>query len=91
MSAKTITQDPSEEIWQRALEFQGEIAPSAARALLKIEFSERNQVLMDELSAKARAGKLTLSEQSILDTLEKLGCLLDIIHSKARLVLKKAG
>jgi len=30
---------PSAEIWQRVVEFQGEVAPSAARALLKIAFS----------------------------------------------------
>jgi hypothetical protein len=81
--------DPSIEIWQRALEFQGAIAPSAARALLKLEFAEREQNLIAELSAKANAGTLTSSEQSVLDTLEKIGCVLDIIHSKARQALNK--
>ena len=90
MSATTITNDASPENWQRAFEFKGEIAPSAARALLKLEFSERDQMLMGELAAKARTGTLTSSEQTILDTFEKLGCLLDIIHSKARRVLKKS-
>jgi len=44
---------------------------------------------MHELSAKARAGTLTAQEQIILDTFERLGCLLDIVHSKARLALKR--
>jgi len=39
MRTKTATLDPSAEIWQRVVEFQGEVAPSAARALLKIAFS----------------------------------------------------
>ena len=76
--------DPGAEIWQRIVELRGEITPSAVRALLKIEFSEGDHALMRELSTKARAGNLTPDEQAILDTLERLGCLLDIIHSKAR-------
>jgi hypothetical protein len=44
---------------------------------------------MDELSAKASAGSLTPDEQTELDTLERLSCLLDIVHSKARRALKK--
>ena len=89
MRNKTIIPDPGGEIWQQVVEFRGEVAPSAARALLKIEFSERDHALMDELSAKARAGMLTGQEQTVLDTFERLGCLLDIVHSKARQALKK--
>jgi len=44
---------------------------------------------MKKLSIKARGGRLTPSEQVELDTFERLGCLLDIIHSKARQALKK--
>ncbi len=44
---------------------------------------------MVELSKKARAGSLTAQEQAELDTFERLGCLLDIVHSKARQVLKQ--
>lgn len=89
MRTKTITSDPSADIWHRVVEFRRDIAPSAARALLKIGFSERDHALMDELSAKARAGRLTPQEQTVLDTFERLGCLLDIVHSKARQALKK--
>jgi hypothetical protein len=32
---------------------------------------------------------LATDEQTVLDTLERLGCLLDIVHSKARQALKK--
>lgn len=89
MSNMKITPDPSAEVWQRVIEFPGAIAPTAARALLKIGFSERDHALMGELSAKARAGSLTPQEQTVLDTLERLGCLLDIVHSKSRQALKK--
>ena len=76
-------------IWQRVIEFDGELPPNAARALLKLRFSERDHALLDELSAKARAGSLTPDEQTQLGTFERLGCLLDILHSKARRALKK--
>ena len=89
MSTKTITPNPSAEIWQRVVEFRGEMAPSAARAPLKIGFSETDHALMNELSAKARAGRLAPEQQTVLDTFERLGCLLDIVHSKARQALKK--
>jgi hypothetical protein len=81
--------DPSVATWQRVIEFQGSLSPSAARALLKLQFSDHDHALMSELSRKARAGTLTPPEQMQLDTFERLGCLLDIVHSKARQILKK--
>jgi hypothetical protein len=75
--------------WQHVVQFEGELSPTAARALLKFGFSEQDHARMDELSAKARAGTLTASEQADLDTFERLGCVLDIIHSQARQALKK--
>jgi hypothetical protein len=89
MKPKKTRTDPNPAIWQRALEFNGELSPSAARALLKLGFSVRDQERMKELSSKARAGNLTVEEQTELDTFERLGCLLDILHSKARQALKK--
>ncbi len=44
---------------------------------------------MNGLSAKARAGTLTPDEQIDIDTFERLGSLLDIVHSKARQALKR--
>jgi hypothetical protein len=70
--------DANAEIWHRVVEFPGQIAPRAARALLELGFSERDHTLMDELWSKARAGRLTLEELSRLDTFERLGCLLGL-------------
>lgn len=89
MKTDALSTDPSAAIWQRVLDFQGDIPPSAARALLKLQFSERDHARMDELSGKARAGTLTPQEQAELDTFERLGCLLSILHSKARQALKR--
>jgi hypothetical protein len=71
------------------INLEGELSPPAARALLKFGFSERDHALMNELARKARSGTLTSQEQFDLDTYERLGCLLDILHSKARQALKK--
>jgi hypothetical protein len=89
MKTDVLISNPGAAIWQRVIEFDRELSPSAARALLQLRFSEREHALMDELSAKASAGSLTPDEQTELDTLERLGCLLDIVHSKARRALKK--
>jgi hypothetical protein len=76
-------------IWQRVIQFEGKLSPTAAQALLRFGFSERDHGRMAELSTKARAGTLAPSEQEELDTFERIGCVLDILHSKARQVLKK--
>ncbi|HEV3118110.1 MAG TPA: hypothetical protein VGY58_13745 [Gemmataceae bacterium] len=89
MATATRNRDPGAAIWQRVIEFNGALSPGAARALLKLGFSERDHAFMNELSAKARAGALTPQEQTTLDTFERLGCLLDIVHAKARSALKK--
>ena len=72
------------------IEFEGDLSPTAARALLKVRFSPKDMARMRELSAKARGGALTRREQLETDTYERLGCVLDILHSKARRALKNA-
>jgi hypothetical protein len=77
-------------IWERAIQFEGELSPTAARALLRVRFSASDLERMRELSAKARTGSLTPQEQQAAETYERLGCLLDILHSKARRALANA-
>ena len=91
MRNATLIASESVAVWQRLVEFQGKLTPSAAHALLQFGFSERDHDLMNRLSAKARTGTLTAKEQAELDTFERLGCLLDIVHSKARQALKKTS
>ncbi len=76
-------------IWERAIQFEEEPSATAAKALLKLQFSQGDRQRMRELAAKARAGTLKEAEQHAIDTYERLGCLLDILHSKARRVLKR--
>ncbi len=73
----------------KRIELDGRLSPTQARALLKLQFSPEDRARMRELSAKARAGTLTAEEESDIDTYERLGCLLDILHSKARQVLRR--
>ena len=70
-------------------QFQGKLTPVAARALLKFGFSEYDHARMEELSTKAGAGALTPPEQMELDAFERLSCVLDVIHSRARKALQK--
>jgi len=71
------------------IEFKRDLSPAAARSLLGFGFSERDHARMAELSHGAQLGKLTSAEQQELDTFERLGCVLDILHSRAGQVLKK--
>jgi hypothetical protein len=89
MKPEALASESGAAIWERAIEFPGGLSPGTARALLQIQFSEQAHARMKELSAKARAGSLSVQEQADLDTFEPLGCLLDIVHSRARCALKK--
>src|SRR4051812_40969564 len=89
MKSTTLTGDNDAAIWERVIQFDGPLSPAAARALLKLRFAPRDQERMQELSTKARGGTLLPRERVEIDTYERLGCLLDILHSKARVALKK--
>jgi hypothetical protein len=80
---------PGSAVWQRVVHLRDQLSPTAARALLKVGFDERDAKQLAELAAKARAGQLTKDEEREADAYERLGCLLDVIHSQARRVLKR--
>jgi hypothetical protein len=89
MKAKKTSVNSSTLRWQALIQFDGELTPPAARALLRFGFSEQDHAHMENLATKSNAGALSPREQVELDTFERLGCVLDIIHSKARQALKK--
>jgi hypothetical protein len=76
-------------ICERVMRLVGELSPAGARALLKLRFPPPDVERMQALSAKARAATLTAHEQAEMDAYEQLGCLLDMLHSKARRTLNK--
>ena len=63
------------------------LTPDVARAILHWRFADSDQNRVDELSAKARAGRLSQSEAEELDWYLLLGDFLTIVQSKARVAL----
>jgi hypothetical protein len=68
---------------------RGGLSLTAARSILKIKFPQADHDRMRELSRKANAGTLTAMEQDELNDYERVGLLIDLLHSKARKTLKK--
>ena len=87
MSTKTLSPAAAVAVWDRVMHFDESLSPTAARALLKLRFPPQDVARMQDLAAKARRGALTESEALEIDTFERMGCLFDILHSKARRVL----
>jgi hypothetical protein len=69
----------------------GALSAAAARAWLKLDFTEQDRARMHELALGAQAGTLTSTDQADLDAYRRVGRLLDMMHSKARHSLKKLG
>jgi hypothetical protein len=67
------------------------ISPAAARDILGWDFDQADKDRMRELSAKARAGTLTVKEDAEAGRYELLGHLLNIMQSKARRSLNRHG
>lgn len=63
-------------------------SPEGAQDILSLGFSDGDKKRMRELSAKARAGTLTVEEDAEAGRYEMLGHLLGILQSKARRSLK---
>jgi hypothetical protein len=68
---------------------RGDMPLAAARAILKFDFQESDRERMRALLQKAREGTLTKAEQEEIEDYDRVGHLLDIMHSKARKALKK--
>jgi hypothetical protein len=60
----------------------------AAESILALEFGPEDKARLDALAARARAGTLTPEEQREIDAYSRVGSLVSILTSKARLSLK---
>lgn len=67
------------------------LSPEVARFILTMTFEERDHERMAELAGKAQAGALTPEEAAEVDEYRRVGDLLALLHSKARLAMKSAG
>ena len=65
------------------------LSEEAARAMLSLSFSETDCKRMRELAEKARNGELLIEDREWLDGYEKIGSLLGLLQSKARISLRK--
>lgn len=68
-----------------------DLPPEAARSLLKLEFAPEDLSRMHELALRAQAGSLTDTEENELESYRRIGRLLEVMRSKARRSLARAG
>ena len=62
-----------------------------ARHVLRLGFAERDRARMHELAVKNQEGEISPAERQELDNFVKVGDLLAVLQSKARLSLKRLG
>ena len=67
------------------------ISPEAAHYLLSIDFSEADRARMQELMGKSNEGALIPDERAELDGYVNIANVLSVMHSQARLALRKSG
>ena len=70
---------------------QPSLSADAARSILSLAFADRDRDRMNVLAEKSRAGSLGPDEQSELESYERVGCLIGILKSKARVSLKNSA
>jgi hypothetical protein len=79
-------------IWSRLLDpAPAVLSPEAARSILRLDFSQEDKRRMRVLAAKAREGTLTDSESEAIRNYERVGNVLALMQSRARLCLKRAS
>ena len=65
------------------------LPPGAAKALLRIRFTEDDLARIHELAAKNQDDALTDAEKADLESYLRVSPFLDLMHAKARRSLKK--
>lgn len=70
---------------------RSDLNPEAARSILKLGFSDQDHARMHDLTVKSQQGVLGDAEQESLENYRRVGRLLELMHAKARLSLKRAG
>lgn len=69
---------------------QGTLSPEAAESILEIELSSDDKSELSRLAKSAQDGSLTPTDDAALDAYRKVGRLLELLKSKARVSLKNA-
>jgi hypothetical protein len=68
---------------------RGTFSPEHAEYILSLHFSREQHARYDALSQKASGGKLRVSERAELEDMLTANAILSILHSKARISLRK--
>ena len=68
-----------------------DFSPDLAREILSLQFDPVDRERMNQLSLKVQSGDLLEDEQAELESYRRVGCMLGVLWSKARLSLKRAG
>jgi hypothetical protein len=77
------------EVLARSIDRTGErMAPDVAKFLLDLQLSDDDRRTLDGLAEKARLGTLTLAEQADLDEFRRVGRLVELMKTKARVAMK---
>jgi hypothetical protein len=69
---------------------EGSLTADVARSILRLDFHPSDHARVRALSAKAGEGALTRSERAELEEYVRVGDLLALLQSKARLSLKRS-
>ena len=67
------------------------LTPERAHFLLSVDFSDEDKKRMQELAAKNQHGGLSDVEREEFLGFAKAGCLVGILHSRARRALRKSN
>ena len=89
----SITDDATSEIsiLGRVLSNGKDFTPALARHLLEQGFGAEDNKRINDLADRNQRGALSPSEQAELKRFANAGCLLGILHAKARRALKKSA
>lgn len=87
---KVLASSRSSKILERVVEpLSGHLSKPVAKSLLSLQFSDEDHDRMESLVNKSKRNKLTASERAELTEYVQLGFLLDKLHAKALIALKK--
>jgi hypothetical protein len=76
-------------IWERMIDpAEDNLSAEAARFLLRLDFREPDHTRMEELAQKSNDGTLTDDERAELQNYVRIGNVLALIQSKARISLQ---
>jgi hypothetical protein len=70
---------------------QGDLTPEVAQSVLRWQFTSRATGRINELADRNNKGTITAQERQELEKYLRVGSLINILQSKARLSLESAG